>query len=88
MSLRALTHWNTPFTGSGQGILPEGAVLVVAVDPPPGATALSCDPEDPARLEAEFVTAVDRNHPKYAGFSLVVPLDTLDRDFERLWLSP
>ncbi len=82
IEVNALTHWEAPFTGGSRGILPAGAVVVVAFDPPQTATAVGCAPIDALALESRFVPEADRAHPKYAGYSLSVPRATFGDDFE------
>jgi len=79
-----LTHWEAPFTGGGHAILPRGTIFTIHLDPPDGATAASCDPENYDELEKAIVPAADRNAPKYSGFSLSVDLAALRDSCERL----
>lgn len=82
IEVNALTHWEAPFTGGAKGVLPAGAIVVVAFDPPETATAVGCDPADARALESRFVAEADRMHPKYAGYSLSILRTTLTDAFE------
>jgi hypothetical protein len=77
MSILYLTHWNTPFTGGGKGVLPSGTMVTVAADPPAGATAVYCDPDGGRDLERALVPESERSDAKYAGFSLAIDLEAL-----------
>lgn len=84
IEVNALTHWEAPYTGGARGVLPAGAVVIVAFDPPETAMAVGCDPVDARALESRFVTEVDRTHPRYAGYSLSIMREVLLRDFEAI----
>jgi hypothetical protein len=72
-----VTRWKTSFTGGGKGRLPAGTLLTVNEDPPAGATAASCDPDNAAQLEPTLVPQAERIDEKYAGFSLTIDVDVL-----------
>lgn len=78
-----LTSWATPFTGGYDRVLPAGEILVVANDPPAGATAVYCDPARYRALHARMVPWRDRlNLLFYRGYYLCVPIETLRTEFE------
>ncbi len=73
-----------PYTGSFQGILPAGEVLMVEHDPPPSATGALLQPENYALLESRLIPEADRAHPKYDSFAISISLESLHRNFELL----
>lgn len=73
----AMTHWNAPFTGGHEGVLPAGEIFTIAIDPPESATAAYCDPARYDELHARFVPPEDREHPKYSGYSLSITLSDI-----------
>jgi len=77
MDVLYLTHWKTQFTGGGKGRVPAGTFVTVALDPGIDATAVACDPDNAAELEAGLVPESERADEKYAGFSLMIDLDVL-----------
>ncbi len=68
---QGLTHWNAPFTGGFNCVVPKGTVFVVDYDSQPGATAFGCVPENAKDFELRFVPEAERTNPKYGGYSLV-----------------
>jgi hypothetical protein len=79
-----LTHWRAPFTGSFECTIPAGTVLMVDVDPAPGATGFYCLPKDYEAFEKEHVPEEDRKTGKYAGYSFVLALADLGKRLEVL----
>ena len=71
------TSWLAAFSGGGQAMLPAGLEFVVQHDPPEGASAAAASPDPYDRWEELLVDKADRQHPKYAGYHLVVGLDDL-----------
>src|SRR5215212_9784694 len=82
ISVRGLIHLRAPATGSFAGTLPRGEVVVVDLEPPAHATAVSVRPLRYCELELSLVPSEDRADPKYASYSLVIPLELLLKGFE------
>ena len=83
--ITCMTSWALPFTGGYKRTFPKGATLVIAVDPPEGATAVYADPVEYRALHAKMVPMTDRlQFWVYRGYYLCVTLEQLDRDFEPL----
>jgi hypothetical protein len=78
--VRYLTHWRAPFTDGGSGVLPAGTrfrVLVMEGDPEP--IGVHADPLESERIEELLVPSSVRTEPKYAGYSLSIGTDELNR---------
>ena len=60
-----------------------GSVLI-AHDPVPGATAVTCYPEKYDELETVLVQADERNDPKYRAYYIGLPLADIADRFEML----
>jgi hypothetical protein len=71
------TSWRAAFSGGGEATLPAGLEFVVQHDPPEGASAAAAIPDPYDEWEELLVDKADREHPKYAGYHLVVGLDDL-----------
>jgi hypothetical protein len=71
------TSWRAAFSGGGEATLPNGLEFVVLRDPPEGASAAAAVPDPYDKWEERLVDKADREHPKYAGYHLVVGLDDL-----------
>jgi hypothetical protein len=76
-----LTHWAAPYTFGGQWTIRKGMRVRVAVplpdEEPIGVYAAPLD----AGLETQIVPEADRTSRKYAGFSLFVKTDQLNKHF-------
>jgi hypothetical protein len=80
-----VTHWQAPFTGGGTGKLPMGTRVRVSVSgPDPEPIGVYAAPLDCKRVEAELVPSADRLASKYAGFSLWISIEQLNKDFRRV----
>lgn len=66
-----LTHWNAPYTGGFNCIVPEGTVVIATRDVGPFSLRVKCLPEYYKSFGEQFVPEQDRRSPKYAGYSLV-----------------
>ena len=78
-----MTSWATPFTGGYERVLPAGEIVVIANDPPAGATAVYAEPENYRRLHAVMVPLSDRlQFWVYRGYYLALRLAQLESDFE------
>jgi hypothetical protein len=85
LQVGCLTHWHAPYTGGGNEVpLPANEVFVVAHDQVPGAIAVGCDPQRYEELHDYFVATVDRENPRYAGYSLVIEVQALLQSCERV----
>jgi hypothetical protein len=84
----AMTHWVGPFTGGARATLPAGEEFVVSNDPPPGATAVYCDPVRYDALHSLFVPKTDRDQPNYGGYYLCVPLEAIRTQCRNVGASP
>lgn len=81
----AMTSWAAPFTGGYDRVLRAGEVFTIANDPPKGATAVYCDPDDYKRLHREFIPFADRlRFWVYLGYYLCIKLKDIDDSCERL----
>lgn len=81
----ALTSWAAPFTGGYDRVLRAGEVLTILNDPPEGATAVYCEPDDYQRLHREFIPFSDRmRFWSYRGFYLCIRLTDLAEKCERI----
>lgn len=69
-----VTTWNAPFTGGFEGVLPRGTVITVDNDPPMGARAVYCIPDNYEELERLLVSQEDRDASHYSGYALVISL--------------
>jgi hypothetical protein len=69
-----ITTWAAPFTGGFDCVIPGGTILTVDNDPPMGASAVYCRPENYDELEQVFVPDCDRRSAKYDSYALVIPL--------------
>ena len=65
-------------------VIPEGTILLATQDAIPEATAFNAVPENYEELEQQVIPAEDRQAPKYDGYSIVAPLDTVDVSVKRL----
>lgn len=52
--------------------------MIVENDPPMGAKAVYCSPENYEEMEIVVVPAEDRGMEKYSGYALVIPLAEFD----------
>jgi hypothetical protein len=80
-----VTHWRSPFTGGGRGILPKGTKVKVVVaanvaDP----AAYYARPIGTDTLEALLVPAAERASETYDGFSLVLPITDFATKFRKI----
>jgi hypothetical protein len=85
MPVSYITHWRGPFTGGDTGTLRAGTRVVVHVgldEPEP--VHVHARPLDAARIEEELVSETDRRQPNYAGFSLTLSVEDLNKRFRRL----
>ncbi len=83
VTLTCVTSWATPYTGGHERVLPRGEIVTIAIDPPPGATAVYADPENYRALHRQMVPLRDRaRFWVYRGYTLAVRFDQLERDFE------
>lgn len=81
----AMTSWAAPFTGGYNRVLPAGETFTVANDPPEGATAVYCDPDNYRRLQSMFIPISDRIwFWMYCGFYLCIPLKEIEEHCEKL----
>ena len=88
VSVTCMTSWAAAFTGGYDRVLPKGETLVIANDPPPGATAVYADPENYRKLHSTMVPITDRlQFWVYRGYYLCVRLAQLDSDFEAVNIS-
>lgn len=71
-----IVHWGAPLSTGFESSAATGTRLRVIEPALPGATAVGCDPVDPA-LETRLVAKADREADKYAGFHVVIPLAEL-----------
>lgn len=78
-----LTHWFAPRTGGDRRPLPAGLEFIVAADPPPNATAISCRPDPAARWETLLVNEQERTDALYGGYPLVIPFADLAANCSR-----
>jgi hypothetical protein len=69
-----LTSRAAPFTGGFECVSPRGTVVRVQSDPPIGARAVGCTPENYEEIERLVVPEEDRTDPQYGGYSLVIDL--------------
>lgn len=75
------THWKAPFTGGGKGILRKGTRVKVRVYPfNPEPIGVAAEPLD-KKLEEDLVELRERTAKGYAGFSLSIGTESLNRDF-------
>ncbi len=73
-----MTSWAAPFTGGYRRILAKGETFAVSGDPPAGATAVYCDPENYDVLHRQFVPKRDRwQFWIYRGYYLCIDLETI-----------
>ncbi len=70
------------FTGGHKAIFPGDEELVIAHDPLPDASEVACDPKRYDELHARLVFVETREADKYAGYYLVVDLETIQEDCE------
>ncbi len=84
LKVNGVVTFSMPFTGSFQGVLPKGEILVVEYDPPPRANGVYLQPENFEALETRLIPHEDRTHPKYDSFAISATFDSLEQDFERL----
>jgi hypothetical protein len=74
----AMTRWALPFSGGYDRVLRAKEELVIAHDPPAGATAVYADAVAYRRLHRELIPRRDRWRPwVYRGFCLCVKLDDI-----------
>ena len=73
-----------PYTGSFEGVLPAGEVLVVENDPPSNATGVYLTPENYAPLETRLISDENRGHPEYDSYAISISFESLHRNFELL----
>ena len=78
------THWRTAFTDGFAAAIPKGTRVRVYLAPAPGAVAVPATPIDYAALEAMLIPESDRQHPKYAGYSLTIKILALHEKFRLL----
>src|SRR5438128_10059926 len=88
VKVTAMTSWAAPFTGGINGTLAADEEFSVLNDPPPGATAVHCDPIRYQELHAHFVAIEDRKHKKYRGYSLCIPIGAIQQRCELIQEGP
>lgn len=77
-----LTHWQAPFTGGGEGVLPQRTrVRVTVFDWIREPISVYATPVDAPQIENLLVSEADRTNPKYGGFSLSISTADLNRLF-------
>ena len=69
--------YSAPFSSDADAIFPAGEILVVGMDPPEGASAAACDPENYSELESRLVPREDLANGKYGGYGLVIPISDI-----------
>jgi len=79
-----VTHWYAAFTGGFECVVPSETILIVANDPPHGATAVYCRPEDYEEMQRRLVPSEQLERSKYAGYSLVIYLANFGQFLTRL----
>lgn len=84
LKVTGVVTFSMPYTGSFQGMLPRGEILVVEQDPPPQATGVYLQPENYAALETRLIPQEDRTHPKYDSFAISATFESLEQDFDQL----
>ena len=84
LTITCMTSWRAPFTGGHKCVLPAGEAFVVANDPPPGATAVYCDPVNYSTLESVLVPPEDRTADGYNGYYLCIPIRMILNHCERI----
>lgn len=83
-----LTHWHAPFTGGGTGTLKQGTRVRIGDDIDDEPIAVHAEPLEAARVERELVPVEERLAEKYAGFSLSLRTEDLNKVFRRVTEAP
>ncbi len=84
LQIGGVVTFSAPYTGSFEGVLPKGEVLIVEFDPPPNATGVYLQPVNYAPLEMRLISTEDRSHPKYDSYAISLTFESLAKDFELL----
>jgi hypothetical protein len=84
LATSGVTSWRAPFTGGFECVIPSGTVVTVDNDPPMGASAVYCVPENYDDLERAFVPAEDREAEKYGGYAVLIDLADFGEALEPL----
>jgi len=82
--VRGVITYLNPSSGSFEAVLPKGETVMIESTPPSHATAAYAVPERYGELEGRLIPAEERLKPAYGSYALVIPFDTLERDFENV----
>lgn len=71
-----------PGSGDFEGVLPEGEIVIVEMDPPSHAIAVYALPKRYTEMASVLIPRRDLESPQYGSYALVIPYDSLRYDFE------
>jgi hypothetical protein len=78
------TSWHAAFTGGSEATLPAAEEFSIVISPPDGASAAICRPARYDQLHGQLVAESDRRSPNYAGYGLIITLETIRSSCELL----
>jgi hypothetical protein len=78
------TSWHAAFTGGSEATLPAAEEFSIVISPPAGASAAICRAERYDQLHNQLVPESDRRSQGYAGYGLVISLETIRSSCELL----
>ncbi|MCG8588689.1 MAG: hypothetical protein MJE66_05305 [Proteobacteria bacterium] len=84
LAVSGVITFGAPFTLGFDGVLPQGEVVAVDMDPPAWAGGVYLVPERTSHFEEQFVPQRDRDHEDYSSYAIAVSFEDLERDFEPL----